>query len=386
MAMIILVTVLTTMLSLNYRHLGWAMTRSRPIQSRSSFRAQINSGWEDSEWNPQEGHELCAGPGEWSADNATWLPRSPVDRRASCSDATRRFHIPQQPLWQKQQHAPGPAFARMLLIGDSTMIRTWAQLCGGWSESSGTQVYLEDYFPSTDPRRAEHDRIGCCWRDYLRKERRVPRPHPPSLNATAVVRLPTNLSNPMGLGKAADRRLCPAYGLDIEIIALPTCEDVVRHQALAAHRAPGTYDVIVVNCGLWSAVKEPNEETASRLTRHVDRYTSLLAPLTKALVWVTTSASLDMPEYPQQTEQIEKENESITQMLRSKAVAAARVRQRRGTGVEMFIFDVFKMSRRHDLHADNVHMVTSYYRQLAKFLTHFAQARCFATEGRRTEK
>ena len=103
--------------------------------------------------------------------------------------------------------------------------------------------YKEEYFNYLDPRRAALNARGCCWRDYLRIEQPLARPHPgaPGLSQSDVDQLPANLTNPMGHGKEADRRMCPMHGLDVEVMAMPMCVDVTRHAAIAAHRAADAY-------------------------------------------------------------------------------------------------------------------------------------------------
>ena len=146
------------------------------------------------------------------------------------------------------------------------------------------------------------------------------------------------------------------------------CTDVTRRTAIAAHRAAGACDVVIVNCGLWEA--SPKDAAVAdyqpRLAKHVDRYLSLLAPVTKALVWVTTSAVLGLKESPQNTERIKKDNDAVVDMLRVKAATLS---------ADLFVLDAFKMSRRADMHADNVHLNAKYYKYLAGLLTHFTQAR-----------
>ena len=159
-------------------------------------------------------------------------------------------------------------------------------------------------------------------------------------------------------------------------MALPMCTDATRQTAIAAHRAAGTYDMVIVNCGLWES-KKPSDgaegDHRPRLAKHVDRYLSLLAPVAKALVWVTTSAVLGLKDFPQETGRIKKENDAVVDMLRAKAATL----RRHSSGPDLFVLDAFKMSRRADMHEDNVHLTTPYYRHLAGLLTHMIQARHF---------
>ena len=180
--------------------------------------------------------EICPGPGEWvvhprATTGHAWVRAPPpdVDGRPAagdaCANTMRRFRA--GPL-QHTPNARAPRNARVLLLGDSTMIRLWRELCDAWktdwvSAAVGldvcTLVHSEEYRINTDPGRKALDARGCCWRDYLRLEQPMARPHPgvPGLSADDVTRLPANLSNPMGHGKAADRRTCPTHGLDVEV-------------------------------------------------------------------------------------------------------------------------------------------------------------------------
>ena len=55
----------------------------------------------------------------------------------------------------------------------------------------------------------------------------------------------------------------------------------------------------------------------------MDLYLSQLAPITKALLWVTTSAVLGLKKFPQETGQIKKENDDVVAMLRAKGPCRA---------------------------------------------------------------
>ena len=343
-------------------------------------------------------HEICPGPGKWA--NQRWVREPLTGEPGTCESTVGIFPPgwPQLDLLGVQLFGPGwwlashPAEqeanleakararnARVLLLGDSTMIRLWGQLCDAWPTGRYKLMYEEEYFNYLDPRRKALDARGCCWRDYLRIEQPVARPHPstPGLSQADVAQLPTNITNPMGHGKEADRRVCPTHGLDVEVMAMPLCTDTTRQAAIAAHRAANAYDMIIVNCGLWESGANNATENGyqPRLAKHVELYLSQLAPITKALVWVTTSAVLGLREFPQETGQIQKENDAIVAMLRAKAARTA------GLGTELFFLDAFKMSHRADMHEDNVHLSTPYYKHLAGLVTRLVQKQKLKDQG-----
>ena len=379
--------------------------------------------------------EICPGPGQWSDDLTTWEPEGSYSSDQSAAAALSLSSSLLRTLPPNTQQAPPrPAqcprtvfqgeetrmwskkwgLARVLFIGDSTMIRLWGQSCGGWG-GTYTNMYEEDLDTSK-----VNGTLG--WRDYLRVEKPVPRlivMSPEGFRGTfeggreghgegrdrghtdgnrtdvdLAAGLPDRIRNPMGNGVASNRRLCPDQGLDIEIIPLPMCSMMDWSVALAAHRDIGSYDYIVVNCGLWEAKEINTAKTASEMAHLVRKHLSLLAPLARrALVWVTTSATLDLKTFPQRTAQIARDTAATLRMIaeegalqtrqvRGQAGQAGQRSGERGQAAEnkqrsplgrVVVLDAFKMSQRRDMHLDNVHMSRNYYAQLNAMLTRFVQ-------------
>lgn len=68
------------------------------------------------------------------------------------------------------------------------------------------------------------------------------------------------------------------------------------------------------------------------------------------------------PKFPQTNEKIREYNDASLAMIR---------REFDGT---ISILDAEKMSHREDMHADNIHMVPSYYRQVAAILENWVRS------------
>lgn len=266
---------------------------------------------------------------------------------------------------------------RILFLGDSTMIRLWSNLIA-YPRDCPLRGAREAYVPAD----AQTNRSN-SWLDYLRLEQPAPisrlqdeLPTTLEVHWGASSKPGANISNPMGSGIAANRRVCCSerrggqcskQWLDVEMVPLPSCRDVVRHSALTRHRGDRTYDYIIVNCGLWDTVSSPTNATAAKASRDAQTYLQRLAPLTRNLIWITTSATLNDAKYSQKTNQIAANNVAMLHMLSSAHWSETK------TGVRMHVLDAFKFSCRNDMHQDNVHMKVGYYDRLQRILAHYIQ-------------
>jgi len=74
-------------------------------------------------------HEICPGPGKWAEQKWERDPLSIFAFPPGTCDST--FDV------FPQQHTRN---ARVLLLGDSTTIRLWGQLCDAWPSGSNKQM------------------------------------------------------------------------------------------------------------------------------------------------------------------------------------------------------------------------------------------------------
>lgn len=266
------------------------------------------------------GDEICPGPGEWSStgvrsDDDGVVRAKMVWRADGCSTALRRdgsqsgasaaalrstafrlkhIYSDTRSMATAATAAPAEEVLKVLLLGDSTMNRLYYQGFAHAVCQHGRQVLAKeqrcsflDFLKLSEslPRRAHHgvNRSLCCGAfdiDRVDSDDGGPR-----------------LCNPWGLKHdgIAERVLCPAASLDIELVPITKCEDRLRQSALVAYRSPEAYDYLIINCGLHSSgsVAQPNTTTADGYVLALREYLELVAPLARHVVWLTNSRTLD---------------------------------------------------------------------------------------------
>ena len=133
----------------------------------------------------------------------------------------------------------------------------------------------------------------------------------------------------------------------------PPWTNWTMHDAIKMYLQENVIDVCVSNTGLHEA---GHNHSDTQYVTNVKKYITYLVKYCRYVIWISISAVRGDPNFKQSNRVIKRWNQMILQIIIKEFPQVAYI-------------DMFPMSIRYDMHVDNVHLNSTYYKGTARFFT-----------------
>ena len=202
--------------------------------------------------------------------------------------------------------------------------------------------------------------LKCTYQDYFELGFNIKK-QPMSCDEQLRCKFTSKFSGEFRAGCASSLHICKDKSIEWIMNAFANDENYTytantKLELFAGYFSKHPKDVCLVNTGLHDLAKRTN--TVTKFTDNVRNYLTQLQPYCNKLIWISINRSLNKRVYAQRNDKIMASNRSVQKML-----------QKYFPSVGYIAVD--PMSKRRDMHIDNLHMNATYYNTEARFFTKF---------------